>query len=116
MANENIDTLETKLDATLPSLKTLANTIIKGKSQEHAEAYVFNENIEGESSHSLHLFGNHQHSQTWPPKLDMYKFDGSHLATWLAQMEQYFTLNHIRDDATQRSVGSMYLDNERWQW
>ena len=46
----------------------------------------------------------------------MYKFDGSHPATWLAQMEQYFTLNHIRDDATQLSVGSMYFDNERWQW
>eukprot|EP00253_Pinus_taeda_P016779 PITA_16779 len=46
----------------------------------------------------------------------MYKFDGSHLATWIAQMEQYFTLNYILDDATQLSVGIMYLDNERWQW
>ncbi len=46
---------------------------------------------------------------------DFYKFDGAHPATWLAQMEQYFTLNHIIDDATLLSVGSMYLDNERWQ-
>jgi len=45
----------------------------------------------------------------------MYKFDGSHLAIWLAQMEQYFTLNYIKDDATKLSVGSLYLDQERWQ-
>ena len=46
----------------------------------------------------------------------MYKFDGSHPATWIAQMEQYFTLNYILDDVTQLSVSFMYLDNERWQW
>lgn len=116
MANEKIDSLETKLDEVLSSLKTLADTLAKGKSKECVEAYVFNENMEGESSHSFHLFGNHQQSQTRPPKLNMYKFDGFHSTTWLAQMEQFFTLNHIRDDATQLSVGSMYLDNERWQW
>ena len=84
--------------------------------EEHAEAYIGNENSEGKSSQSLHLFSTHQQSQMRPPKIDMYKFDGSHPATWIAQMEQYFTLNHIMDDATQLSVGSMYLDNERWQW
>ena len=31
-------------------------------------------------------------------------------------MEQYFKLNHILDDATKLMLGSMYLDNERWQW
>eukprot|EP00253_Pinus_taeda_P006137 PITA_06137 len=107
MANEKIDTIEQKLDALLMSIKTLANTITKGKSEEQSKAYAFNENIEVESSHSLHLFRNHQQYQPQPPKLDMYKFDRSHPATWLAQMEQYFTLNHIRDDATQLSVGSI---------
>ena len=47
---------------------------------------------------------------------DLYKFDGSHPARWLAQMEQYFNLNNILDNETQLMVGSMYLDNERWQW
>ena len=114
MANEKIDTLEQKLEALMKQIQTLANTITNGKSGEQSEAYAFNENLEGESSHSLHFYGNHQQSQLRPPNMDMYKFDGSHLATWLAQMEQYFTLNHIRDDATQLSVGSMYLDNKRW--
>ena len=90
--------------------------IIKGKSKEHSEAYAFNENIEGESSHSLHFYGNHQQSQPQPPKLDMYKFDGSHPAIWLAKMEQYFTLDHIIDDATKISVRSLYLDQVRWKW
>jgi len=87
MANEKIVTLDQKLDTLLKTIQTLVDTLTKGKSGEHSEAYAFNENIEGESSHSLHLFGDHQQSQPWPPKLDMYKFDGSHLATWLAQME-----------------------------
>lgn len=80
--------------------------------EECSEAYIGNENIEGESSQSLHLFGTHQQSQLRPPKLNMYKFYGYHPATWTTQMEQYFTLTRIMDDATQLSVGSMYLDNE----
>ena len=47
---------------------------------------------------------------------DLYKFDGSHPAKWLAQMEKYFRLNYIIDDETQLSVGKLYLDNERRQW
>ena len=46
----------------------------------------------------------------------MHKFDGSHPTAWVAQMEQYFNLNNILDNETQLMVGSMYLDNERWQW
>jgi len=46
----------------------------------------------------------------------MHKFDGSHLIAWVAQMEHYFNLNYILDNETQLMVGSMYLDNERWQW
>jgi len=47
---------------------------------------------------------------------DLYLFDGSHPAKWLAQMEKCFRLNYIMDDQTQLSVGIMYLDNERLQW
>ena len=100
----------------MKQIQTLTNTITKGKSGAQSKTYDFNENLEGESSHSLHFYGNHQQSQLRPPKLDMYKFDGSHPAIWLAQMEQYFTLNPIRDDANKISVGSLYLDQERWQW
>jgi len=46
----------------------------------------------------------------------MHKFDGTHLAPWIAQMEQYFNLNNVLDNETQLMVGSMYLVNARWQW
>ena len=62
MANEKINTLEQKLDRLLTSLKTLADTLTKGKSEEHLEAYAFNEYIEGDSSHFIHLFGKNQQS------------------------------------------------------
>lgn len=48
--------------------------------------------------------------------MKMYKFDGSNPAIWLAQMEQYFTLEHIVDDETKLSVAAIYLDQEIWQW
>lgn len=46
--------------------------------------------------------------------MKMYKFDGSDPAIWVAQMQQYFTLNHIVDDETKLCVGAIYLDQERW--
>lgn len=116
MANEKIDTLEQKLDELTKQIQSLSDAITKGKSRLQSEAYAFNENHEGKSSYSLHFYGNHQQSHPRPPKLDMYKFDGSHPAIWISQMEQYFTLNHIRDDETKLTVGSLYLDQERWQW
>ena len=112
MANERMESLETSLKDVVSQLKELNATLSKGK----AEAYISTEHCEGESSQSLHLFGTHQQSHPWPPKLDMYKFDGSHPAAWITQMEQYFNLNYILDNATQLSVGIMYLDNERLKW
>lgn len=48
--------------------------------------------------------------------MDMYKFDGSNLTLWVAQMEQYYILNYIHDDQAKLHVGAHYLDQERLQW
>ena len=88
----------------------------KGKEQAHEEGYNGYEGIYGESSHSPHVWHTHPPPSQRPPKLDMHKFDGSHTSAWLAQMEQYFKLNHILDDGTKLMLGSMYFDNEWWQW
>ena len=64
MANKKINTLERKLEALTKQIETLNDTITKGKLGAQLEAYDFNDNLEGKSSHSLHLFGNHQQSQT----------------------------------------------------
>jgi len=82
----------------------------------HPKAHGIDEHLKGESSHHIHFHENQQHSHPWPPKLDMYKFGGSSLTLWVAQMEQYFILNDIRDDTTKLHVGALYLDQERWQW
>ena len=83
--------------------------IPKGKEQAHEEAYNGNEHNEGESSHSLHVWHTHQPPSQRPPKLDMHKFDGSHPSAWIAQMEQYFKLNHILDDETKLMCGEHVL-------
>eukprot|EP00253_Pinus_taeda_P006430 PITA_06430 len=116
MANEKIDKLEQSLKDIQDQPTTITTTLSKGKAEAREEAYIGNEHSEGESSHSLHLWGTHQQSRPRPPKLDMHKCDGSHPAAWIAQMEQCFNLNYILDNETQLMVGSMYLDNERWQW
>eukprot|EP00253_Pinus_taeda_P012384 PITA_12384 len=121
MANERMDKLEQILQSIQFQLDNLTvlvlNAIQKGKEVAHEEENMGNGHSEGESSHSPHLWGSQkQQSRPRPPKLDMHKFDGSHLAAWIAQMVQYFNLNNILDDETQLMVGSMYLDNERWQW
>ena len=82
----------------------------------HSEVHVINEDLEGEFSHHTHFHGNHQHSHPFPPKLDMYKFDGSNLVVWVAQMEQYFIMNDMQDYQTKLHVGALYLDQKRWQW
>ena len=87
-----------------------------GKEQVHEEGYNGYEGIYGESSHSPHFWHTHPPPNQQLPKLDMHKFDGSHPAAWLSQMDQYFKLNQILDDATKLVLGSMYFDNERWQW
>ena len=116
MANERIEKLESTLNKVVSLLWNLNTTLSKGKVEAREEAYIGNESSEGESSQLLHLFGTHQQSHPRPPKLDIYKFDGSHLAAWIVKMEPYFTLNYILDNATQLSVGITYLDNERWKW
>ena len=120
MANERMEKLEESmhnLHLQLTGLCSMVEKIVpKGKEQAHEEAYNGNEHNEGESSHSPHVWHTHSPPSQRPPKLDMHKFDGSHTSAWLAQMEQYFQLNHIHDDWTKLMVGTMYLDNERWQW
>jgi len=115
MANEKMESLEKRLEDLSKQIQTFQDTFTKGKLALQLEAYVFNEDHEGESSHSLHFHGKHQHSTPRPPKLEMYKFDGSNPEIWLSQMDQYFTLNHIRDDETKLHMGGFYLDQERFQ-
>eukprot|EP00253_Pinus_taeda_P026079 PITA_26079 len=140
MANERMDKLEEDVNEIQTQLRRLdlermqkelsglsiqlQNFMSKGKEdfmsndkeQAHEEGYNGHEGNYGESSHSPHIWHTHPPPSQQPPKLDMHKFDGSHTSALLAQMEQYFKLNHILDDGTKLMLGSMYFDNEWWQW
>ena len=120
IANERMDKLEDSVQSLQREFQGLSLQIQqflpKGKEQAHEEAYNGHEYNEGESSHSPHVWHTHPPPSQRPSKLDVHKFDGSHPSAWLAQMDQYFKLNHLQDDWTKLGVGTMYLDNERWQW
>eukprot|EP00253_Pinus_taeda_P005714 PITA_05714 len=120
MANERMDKLDESvhnLNLHITRLLSMVDKIVlKGKEHAHEEEYNGHEHNEGESSHSPHVWHTHPQPSQRHPKLDMHKFDSSHLSAWIAQMEQYFKLNRIFDDETQLMLGRMYLDNERWQW
>jgi len=62
MANEKIDKLEQSLQAIQAQLDKLTDALSKGKEEAREEAYIGNGHSEGESSHSLHLWGTHQQS------------------------------------------------------
>ena len=120
MANKRMDKLEENVKDIQTELRRLSLQILqflsKGKEQAHKEVHNGHEYNDGESSHSPHDWHTHSPCNQWLPKLDMHKFDGSHPAAWLSQMDQYFKLNQILDDATKLVLGSMYFDNQRWQW
>ena len=124
MANERIEKIEEEVHSLHSVVERIENHLKglecliqdKGKEPAHEEAYKGHEYHEGESSHSPHVWHTHPPPNQRPPKLDMPKFDGSHTSAWLAQMEQYFFLNHIIEEGTKLMVGTMYLDSERWQW
>ena len=83
MANEKIERLEPRLDEFKDQLDNLAKALAlftNRMSGSHQEEHSIAEHLEGESSHHIHFHGNHQHSQSRPPKLDMYKFDVSNPA------------------------------------
>eukprot|EP00253_Pinus_taeda_P025585 PITA_25585 len=110
MAKERMEKLEQILKSMQFQLDNLSvlvpDAIQKGKEVAHEEENIRNGHSEGESSHSPCLWGpQKQQSRPRPPKLDMHKFDGSQPTAWIAQMEQYFSLNNILDDETQLMMG-----------
>ena len=49
------------------------------------------------------------------PKLDMRKFDGKDLATWILQMEQFFDLNNVQNTQKVR-METLYLEPNQFVW
>ena len=49
------------------------------------------------------------------PKIDMRRFDGKDLATWVLQMEQYFDLHNVQN--TQKvCIATLHLEKNEFVW
>ena len=49
------------------------------------------------------------------PNMDMRKFDGKDLVTWILQMEQYFDLNNVKN--TQKvCIATLHLEQNTFVW
>ena len=49
------------------------------------------------------------------PKMDMRKFDGKDLVTWILQMEKYFYLNNVQNTQKVR-LATLYLEQNTFVW
>lgn len=49
------------------------------------------------------------------PKIDMRKFDGKDLSTWILQMEQFFDLNNVQNTQKVR-ITTLYLKPNQFVW
>lgn len=83
---------------------------LENKGKEHNEVPYINSYQEG-GSHHPHSFSSPNHSPFLDsnvgkhfPKLDMNKFHGSNMASWVAKMEHYLSLHNIQDDITKLVV------------
>ena len=60
-----------------------------------------NSNVGGKNHHIL--------------KMDMRKFDGKDLITWILQMEQYFDLNNVQNTQKVR-IATLHLEQNTFVW
>jgi len=49
------------------------------------------------------------------PKVEIKKFDGTDVRTWLSQLEQYFMLHQVPQDK-KVALASLHMENEQFQW
>jgi hypothetical protein len=49
------------------------------------------------------------------PKIDMRKFDGKYLITWILQMEQFFDLHRV-PNLQKVTIASLYIEPEQFVW
>ena len=49
------------------------------------------------------------------PKINMRKFDGKDLVTWILQMEQYFDLHNVQNTQKVR-IATLYLEKNTFVW
>jgi hypothetical protein len=50
------------------------------------------------------------------PKIELKKFDGTKVFTWVNQIEQYFELHNIMDDKKRIYIETLKFEIKQYQW
>jgi gas vesicle protein len=100
---------------------------LKGEIMEVLKNFVTEKTPECENaSHEIHDEETRKVNQEWRnsnfglktnhvPKIDMRKFDGKDLITWILQMEQFFDLHNVPHTKKVR-IASLYLEPNQFVW
>ena len=104
-----MDDLKTDLKTDMDELKINMNKLLQemGTKGERVLKETHDENKKNVNHDSIHAnVGSKTHHI---PNIDMRKFDGKDLATWILQMEQFFDLNNVQN--TQKvHMATLYLE------
>ena len=68
---------------------------------------------ESNSNNEINYGGGHKFNF---PKMELKKFDGTKVFTWLNQMEQYFELHNIMDDKKMIHIATLNFETKPYQW
>jgi hypothetical protein len=117
-----MDSTEAKLEEINTKMDGLKGEIMEGLKNFLIERTLESENV----SHEIHDEDTRNMNQEWRnsnfgvkinhfPKIDMRKFDGKDLITWILQMEQFFDLYNVPH--TQKVwIASLYLEPNQFVW
>jgi hypothetical protein len=104
------------LDERLPKSDNVTEGTHENKGSIHVEQPSINKHIPG--GFNSNIGANHG----WVPKgihfpkVELRKFDGTYVFTWVNQIEQYFELHNIMDDKQMISLATLYFETKPYQW
>jgi hypothetical protein len=122
----DINELQNKMDSMEAKLETKMDGL-KGEIMEVLRNFVIEKTPKSENaSHEIHDEDTRKVNQEWRnsnfglktndvPKIDMRKFDGKDLITWILQMEQFFDLHNVPHTQKVR-IASLYLEPNQFVW
>jgi hypothetical protein len=119
VTKDELQEMEAKLEAKMDGLKEEIMEVLKN--------FVTEKTPKSENaSHEIHDEDTRKVNQEWRnsnfglktnhiPKIDMRKFDGKDLITWILQMEQFFDLHNVPHTQKVR-ISSLYLEPNQFVW
>ena len=97
--DDKMEEMKTNIKKLLQEMVTKGERVVK-ETQDENKRNVNHDSIDSNVGSKTHHI----------PKIDMRKFDGKDLATWILQMEQFFDLNNVQN--TQKVHGNFIFETK----